>query len=242
MTQTTRILLAIGILFLIIAGVMGIETLRGQQLSVEDLPPGSIPIYQDGLLVGGFTPDDLAEIDQVSFTDVEEGKPQEGWLLSDVLQLNVKSRALNPETQIVTRFTAVITVAQTQLGDAPMAPTGTADHMMFTRYRSHRVSYQLSGFTGVKRIDIVHPLSGISTHIIKAPDRALRPGRETAYRCGSTITVIIIWHNISQRIGNPCIGIIATFCYGWKTTLPGIALFLVKSKPACNPGPLSLGG
>jgi len=107
MTQRTRILIAVGILVVLIAAVLGIEVLRRQRASVPaageevTLAPGSIPIHVDGELVSGFSPEDLEQLEQVSFVDDEEGKTQEGWLLSDVLRLHVEERALGEDTLIV---------------------------------------------------------------------------------------------------------------------------------------------
>jgi hypothetical protein len=100
MTQTKRILIALVVVVVLIGFVLGIEALRRSQ-SEPTLAPGSIPIYVDGKLVGGFTPDDLGELEQVSFVDAEEGKTQEGWMLRDVLQANVQKSKLTPETVIV---------------------------------------------------------------------------------------------------------------------------------------------
>jgi hypothetical protein len=100
MTQRTRIVVAVIVLIVLVAAVLGIEALRGAQ-SEPTLAPGSIPIYLDGVLVGGFTPDDLGQLEQVSFVDAEEGKTQEGWRLSDVLLLHLKERELEPDSIIV---------------------------------------------------------------------------------------------------------------------------------------------
>ncbi len=100
MAQGARILIVASILIALVAVVLGVDALR--RGSVEPaLAPGSIPIYVDGKLVGGFTPDDLGALEQVSFVDAEEGKAQEGWLLRDVLLLHVKASRLTPETRIV---------------------------------------------------------------------------------------------------------------------------------------------
>ena len=100
MTQTTRILVAVIVLIVLVVVVLGVEALRRAQ-SEPTLAPGSIPIYLDGKLVGGFVPDDLSQLEQVSFVDAEEGKTQEGWRLSDVLLLHVKEKQLDPESIIV---------------------------------------------------------------------------------------------------------------------------------------------
>ncbi|MFN2217753.1 MAG: hypothetical protein ACK2UA_04055 [Anaerolineae bacterium] len=100
MSQRTRILIAVGILIILVVAVLGVEALRRASAEPE-LAPGSIPIYLDGKLVGGFVPDDLSELEQVSFVDEEEGKTQEGWMLREVLLLHVKESKLKPETLIV---------------------------------------------------------------------------------------------------------------------------------------------
>jgi hypothetical protein len=100
MSQRTRVLIAVGILIILVVAVLGVEALRRASAEPE-LAPGSIPIYLDGKLAGGFVPDDLAELKQVSFVDEEEGKTQEGWMLRDVLLLHVKESKLKPETRIV---------------------------------------------------------------------------------------------------------------------------------------------
>ena len=100
MTRTTRILVAVIVLIVLVVAVLGVEALRRAQ-SEPTLAPGSIPIYLDGKLVGGFVPDDLSQLEQVSFVDAEEGKTQEGWRLSDVLLLHVKEKQLDPESIIV---------------------------------------------------------------------------------------------------------------------------------------------
>jgi hypothetical protein len=100
MSQRMRILLAVGVLLVLVTVVLGVEAVRRSSAEPE-LAPGSIPIYVDGKLAGGFVPDDLAVLEQVSFVDAEEGKPQEGWMLRDVLLLHVKERQLTPDTRIV---------------------------------------------------------------------------------------------------------------------------------------------
>jgi hypothetical protein len=100
MTQKTRIVVAVVVLIVLVVAVLGVEALRRVQ-SEPELAPGSIPIYLDGKLVGGFVPDDLGQLEQVSFVDAEEGKTQEGWRLSDVLLLHIKERELEPDSIIV---------------------------------------------------------------------------------------------------------------------------------------------
>jgi hypothetical protein len=106
MNQRTRFIIAIAVLGVIIAGVLGINALRRRASTVSapagemTVPPGAIPITVDGTLVGSFTPADLEELEIVSFVDDEEGKTQEGWMLRDVLGLHVDTDALDPETTV----------------------------------------------------------------------------------------------------------------------------------------------
>jgi hypothetical protein len=106
MTQKARIFMAIGILVLLAVIVLGIEMLRRQESVAltssgePALTPGSIPIYVNGKLVGGFTPADLGPLPKASFVDPAEGKAQEGWLLRDVLLLYIKADQLKPDTLI----------------------------------------------------------------------------------------------------------------------------------------------
>lgn len=105
MSQRARILLAVGVLLVLVAVVLGVEALR-RSSAEPTLAPGSIPIHLDGKLVGGFVPDELTELEQVSFVDEEEGKTQEGWLLRDVLLLHIKASKLKLETRIVVTSTS----------------------------------------------------------------------------------------------------------------------------------------
>jgi hypothetical protein len=106
MTQSTRIVIGIVIIVVIVGAVVGIDALRWRNSStpvVEGqgaLAPGSIPIYMNRELVGGLEPGDLEKLEQVSFVDAEEGKTQEGWLLRDVLLQHLPAGALAPDTRI----------------------------------------------------------------------------------------------------------------------------------------------
>jgi hypothetical protein len=99
-SQTKRILIAVVLLIVIGGAVLGAEILRRQRVTDGDLAAGSIPIYVDGDLEAAFTPDDLENLEEVSFVDAEEGKTQEGWMLCDVLLLHVSEDHLTPETRI----------------------------------------------------------------------------------------------------------------------------------------------
>ncbi len=95
MTQRTRILIAVGVLILVAAVVLGVDALQrasgGQAVGGEPtVAPGAVPIRLDGKLVGSFTPADLERLEKVSFVDPEEGKTQDGWLLRDVIRLYVE--------------------------------------------------------------------------------------------------------------------------------------------------------
>jgi hypothetical protein len=94
-----RALIAVAILLAMAGLVLGIDWL--QRSRPAELPPGSVPIYVRERLIGAFVPEDLEGLDQASFVDAEEGKTQEGWLLSDILPLHISPDALRPETVIV---------------------------------------------------------------------------------------------------------------------------------------------
>lgn len=106
MKQQTRIIVALIILVVLVVAIIGLESLRGQTLNESDLPPGSIPIYLDGKLVAGFAPADLAELTEASFVDAEEGKTQQGWLLRDVLLLDLKEKQFEPASRIIVSSTS----------------------------------------------------------------------------------------------------------------------------------------
>ena len=105
MSQRTRILLVVGVLLILVAAVLAVEAVRCASAE-PTLAPGSIPIYVDGKLVGGFVPDDLATLEEVSFVDDEEGKTQQGWMLRDVLLLHVRKSELEPQARIVVTSTS----------------------------------------------------------------------------------------------------------------------------------------
>jgi hypothetical protein len=106
MTQRTRIVLAIVSLAAIVLVVLAVDALRRREANTlapagePTLLPGSIPIYVDGRLVGGFQPTDLQDLQEVSFVDAEDGVAQQGWLLRDVLQLHIDTSQLEPDDRI----------------------------------------------------------------------------------------------------------------------------------------------
>jgi len=100
LTQRTRILIAFIILVAVVGAVLGLDALLQRASSEPTLAPGSIPLYLDSRLVGGFTPDDLDQLKKVSFVEAEEGKKQEGWLLRDVILLHVDASRLEKDSAI----------------------------------------------------------------------------------------------------------------------------------------------
>jgi hypothetical protein len=99
-------LVAVGILILIVAVVLGVDWVRRRGGSAPTavgeptVVPGGVPIYLDGELVGSFSPDALDQLEQVSFVEPEEEKEQKGWLLRDVILLVVDEAELQPEARI----------------------------------------------------------------------------------------------------------------------------------------------
>lgn len=90
MVQKKRLLIAFIALVVLAAFILGIDYLQRQRAEArlqESIPAGSIPIIQEGELVASFVPDDLDQLEVVSFVDDEEGKTQEGWMLRDVILL-----------------------------------------------------------------------------------------------------------------------------------------------------------
>lgn len=106
MSQTKRIGIAVLILVVAIGAVIGIEGRRAGQLAASgsnaevSLEAGSIPIFADGELIAGFVPTDLESLSPASFVDAEEGKTQEGWLLSDTLLRYTNSVDFAPDAEI----------------------------------------------------------------------------------------------------------------------------------------------
>jgi hypothetical protein len=106
MNRTRRIVVALAALLVLAGGVLSMESLRRTrsvartEAGEPTLVPGGIPIYWDGRMAAGFVPQDLEQLQQVSFVDAEEGKAQEGWLLRDVLQLHLGGRTLSKGMRI----------------------------------------------------------------------------------------------------------------------------------------------
>ena len=109
MDQKARILLGVLVLLLVVGAVLGVDAVQRRKSALSPAAgqatpvPGSIPIYVDDQLAGSFTPADLEQLEPASFVDAEEGRTQEGWLLSDVLRLHVDADALAPEALVTVR-------------------------------------------------------------------------------------------------------------------------------------------
>ena len=103
MKQSTRILIAIGVLVVIVGLILGSDWLLRRRASLEssELEPGDVPIYVNGDLMYAFSPDDLSQLEMASFVESEEGKTEEGWLLKDILLLYMPAENLQLDTIIV---------------------------------------------------------------------------------------------------------------------------------------------
>jgi len=108
MSQRNRILIGAAVLLLIVGAVLAVDALQRASARLPEvaageatLVPGSIPIYLDGRLAGGFVPAQLDQLQEASFVDAEEGKTQQGWRLADVVLIHVPAGQLRPDTRIV---------------------------------------------------------------------------------------------------------------------------------------------
>ena len=104
MSQPKRILIAAAILVFLACAVLALEAWRGTSIANKlevTIDAGDVPVYQNGELVAAFSVDDISDIQQVQFTDKEEGKVQEGWLVSSVLEKYFKTDNFSDSMQIV---------------------------------------------------------------------------------------------------------------------------------------------
>jgi hypothetical protein len=151
MTQRTRIALAIVVVVAMVTLVLGVEWIRRQTgsspgaLGQPTLVPGSIPVYVDGQLAGGFQPADLERLERAHFIDAEEGKVQEGWLLRDVLLLYVDEEKLKPHSCIV--------VSSSSRGKAAQVTWAEADDAQ------NMVMFDLSNRGTLKLLSVLDKLS-----------------------------------------------------------------------------------
>jgi hypothetical protein len=107
--QKKRILVALLILFGLAGIVLAVDALRGAMAATTgeaNIAPGDVPIYQDGSLVAALRAGDLNDLATAQFTDKEEGKLQEGWLLRDILAKYLKTTFWNDTFQIIVSSTS----------------------------------------------------------------------------------------------------------------------------------------
>lgn len=115
MSQAKRVGIAVGLIVLLLAIVVGFDLWRrnaaasapargaqlGASITPASVPAGAIPIYLNGELAGSFTPDDLSSLEKVSFVDSDEGKTQEGWRLADILALKLETASFSPDATVI---------------------------------------------------------------------------------------------------------------------------------------------
>ena len=142
MTQNRRVLIAVGVVVVLVALVLGVDVLRRRR--VTELEPGSIPIYFEDRFVDSFKPDDLERLDQVSFVDAEEGKTQEGWLLRDVLLLYIE--------RDVFRADSLVTVTSSSRGKSAQLTWDEIDDV------DNMVMFDLSGRGTLKLVSLLERL------------------------------------------------------------------------------------
>ena len=65
------------------------------------LNPGDVPVYKDGELLAAINSADLADLQMVQFTDAEQGKVQEGWLIMDIMDKYFKAKLFPDSLQLV---------------------------------------------------------------------------------------------------------------------------------------------
>jgi hypothetical protein len=106
MSQKTRVWVVVGALVLVALAlaIYGFatqkQTAQAPLASVATPQPGMIHLYVDGAFVANVSPTDMQKLPAASFTDKEQGKPQGGWWLRDVIRLYVKENKLSPNSQI----------------------------------------------------------------------------------------------------------------------------------------------
>lgn len=142
MTRNRRVLIAVGVVVVLVAFVLGVDALRRRR--VTELEPGSVPIYFEGRFVDSFKPDDLERLDQASFVDAEEGKTQEGWLLRDVLLLYIERDVFRADT--------LITVTSSSRGKSAQLTWDEVDDV------DNRVMFDLSGRGTLKLVSLLERL------------------------------------------------------------------------------------
>jgi len=104
LSQSKRIILAVGLIIVLIGVVLGLESLRAKIIAKEQdvsLNPGDVPVYKDGELLAAINSEDLADLQMVQFTDAEQGKVQEGWLIMDIMDKYFKAKLFPDSLQLV---------------------------------------------------------------------------------------------------------------------------------------------
>lgn len=150
MPQKTRVLAAVGIVIVIVAVVLGTDALRRRAAPVAAeggeprLSAGSIPIYLNGRLMGGYQPADLERLEEFAFVDEEEGKTQQGWLLRAVLLLYVDEGTLAPDT--------VVTVSSSSRDRAAEVTWAEVSH------QANWVMFDLAGRGTLKLVSVLERL------------------------------------------------------------------------------------
>lgn len=122
MNQKKRIILLLGGLVAITAVMFVIEYFRGisqAKNSDGELQPGDVGIYWNGKLDMGFSAVDLETLGKVSFTDNEDQKIQEGWLLKDIL-LNFYSKDQFSEDTVIRVSSSSRSLSATVIWDEVM--------------------------------------------------------------------------------------------------------------------------
>jgi hypothetical protein len=107
MSTTKRIIIGIIIIAALAAIILAVDSSRRGGNLYRILRDGSekfsgecIPVYSGKDLLSKFCRENAARLAKKSFTDRSENKPQEGWLLRDVLLLSVKKGNLAPQTMV----------------------------------------------------------------------------------------------------------------------------------------------
>lgn len=108
MGTSRRILISVGIIILAVVTILVIDSFRrGGGLyralheGKEKFTAACVPVYTGADRPAQFCEKDAALLIKQSFVDKDENKPQEGWLLRDVVLLSVKKESLKPETRVL---------------------------------------------------------------------------------------------------------------------------------------------
>jgi len=159
MNQKIRIIIALVIIVVLTAAVIGIETIRGQRIAAEidaSLEPGDIPVFWNGSLRAAFSPVDIETLPPASFVDAEEGKTQEGWLFKDVLLTYFNESQFSDDTKII-----VISTSREKSVELTWAEVANTDNM---------VMFDLAGRGTLKLVSLLEKLD-IRDEFVQDVDR-----------------------------------------------------------------------